>query len=206
MPSVTLTENVTIAGVRISFQITRDVPGVIGQQVTLDPATAGQLTTRTDNDTGTLTVATGHDIVNSTGGYTLFWEGGIRRAMNTVITSNTVALDGGAGDNLPVVNTNCTLGVQVTLNTDFDGNTVAMFGASAQRRGSVEFQQEDGTSILPLDFGLSGTDGEGYAWWDDGPEANPLINTVVGQCVVANGSSNSAGNTVRVGVQYDSEV
>ena len=205
MPSVTFTGNVVIAGVRINYTLTRDAPGVIGQQTTLDPAVSGQLTTRTDADTGVLTVASGHGITNGTGNYAVFFDGGLRRSVNTVVTNTTVSIDGGTGDDLPVVNTNCTIGPQVSLNTDFNGDDVTMFAVSAQRRASVVFAQDDGTSIFLLDLGLSGTDGEGFTYSDDGPITNPLVNTVVGQLIVANGSTNVNGNRISAGIQYNSE-
>lgn len=205
MPSVTFSGNVSIAGVRISYQLTRDMPGVIGQDPTLDAAVAATLSTRTDDDTGILTVATGHGILNSTGGYTLFWDGGLRRALNTVVTNTTVAIDGGAGTVLPVVNTVGNIGLQITLNTDFEGNDVSMYALSAQRRASVQIQTEAGAALQSFDFGVSGNDGEGYMWASNTNTVNPLLNAVVGKMVLANGSSNANGNIVKVGVQYNSE-
>lgn len=62
----------------------------------------GVLTTRTDNATGTLTMAAGHalvqgDIVD------VHWAGGVRYGVAVgVVAGNSVPISGGSGDNLPV--------------------------------------------------------------------------------------------------------
>lgn len=78
---------------------------------------AGTLTTRTDDDTGVLTMEDGHGIV--TGNVVdVYWEDGSRTGMDVgTVSTNTVQIDGGEGDNLPadetpvnVVNQNAVLG------------------------------------------------------------------------------------------------
>jgi len=67
---------------------------------------SGTLSTRTDNDTGIITVEAGHGITTS---FTidLYWASGKRYGMTVTGTaSTTVSLDGGTGDNLPVAATN----------------------------------------------------------------------------------------------------
>ncbi len=65
---------------------------------------ASELTTRTDADTGILTVATGHGVTtNDT--LDVFWSAGRIHGMTvTGTTSTTISIDGGSGDDLPVVN------------------------------------------------------------------------------------------------------
>ncbi len=68
-------------------------------------ALAAQLTTRTDNDTGVLTVATGHGITGADFvGFAWLVAGVWTYRYNvdvTAVTSNTISIDLGAGTNLP---------------------------------------------------------------------------------------------------------
>jgi hypothetical protein len=82
---------------------------------TLAAAKTGTLTTRTDNDTGTLTMTAGHGI---TTGQTLdvYWAGGQRRGMTVgTVATNSVPIDGGAGDNLPANTTAITAMVPTSV-------------------------------------------------------------------------------------------
>jgi len=60
----------------------------------------GTLSTRTDNDTGIVTLATGHGI-ETADVVDVYWVGGIRYGMDATVAANAVTVDGGAGDNLP---------------------------------------------------------------------------------------------------------
>lgn len=73
--------------------------------ITLGPATAGvtksgSLTTRTDDDTGTLTMAGGHGITTGQS-LILLWEGGSRTVNAGTVAGNSVPIDGGVGTILP---------------------------------------------------------------------------------------------------------
>ncbi len=68
----------------------------------------GQLTTRTDADTGVVTVIsdsdTGHGITTSST-VDVYWQSGQRIGMSvTAVTAKAVTVDGGAGDDLPTLN------------------------------------------------------------------------------------------------------
>lgn len=69
----------------------------------LPAAKTGVLTTRTDNDTGTITLDPGHGLV--TGRVDLYWTvGGVagkRRGVAGTVTGDSLAVDLGSGDNLP---------------------------------------------------------------------------------------------------------
>lgn len=63
----------------------------------------GDLTTRTNNTDGTITLDPGHGLV--TGRFDLYWTvGGVagkRRGVAGTVTGDSLAISGGAGDNLP---------------------------------------------------------------------------------------------------------
>lgn len=90
-----------------SGEITAD--NAISSNPTLLAAITGTLTTRTDNDTGILTVATGHGILTSdTIGIGWYANGVWNYQHNvdvTAVTGTTISIDLGVGTNLPAQNT-----------------------------------------------------------------------------------------------------
>jgi hypothetical protein len=84
-----------------SFSRTVSADGFTVKDPTLAAAKVGQLTTRTDDNTGTLTMDSGHGITTGAR-LDLYWTGG-RRYNITVgtVATNSVPIDLGAGDALP---------------------------------------------------------------------------------------------------------
>ena len=73
--------------------------------ITMGPVAAGvtksgSLTTRTDDNTGTLTMAGGHGITTGQS-IIVLWDGGSRTVSAGTVAGNSVAIDGGAGQVLP---------------------------------------------------------------------------------------------------------
>ncbi len=191
MARVNLSTSVRIGGVSVSFQITREQPGAVGEDPTLDAAADGQLTTRTNNVAGVVTAA-GHGLaVNAA--VALFWEGDSAGVAREGVVSNTTAdtftFAGCTGDSLPAVNTNLTYAPLNTVDVDFAGDNLVMLAVGAARRASVELQDASNAALLSYDLGKSGGDGEGDAWWDDGRTPNPLEGVTVARARVANGDS-----------------
>lgn len=102
----TVMRSAQIDGRSYNSSVSLSSAGKIGFSLTGNLALAGTLSTRTDNNTGVLTVASGHGITASdfvdvtwlTGG------GGSRRRMDvTAVTATTISIDLGTGDNLPTL-------------------------------------------------------------------------------------------------------
>jgi hypothetical protein len=129
-PILNITIGVSGAGGNISQQFSRTADGGILRNVAIPAAKAGQLTTRTDNDTGTLTMGAGHGI--TTGQIVdIYWNvGGVpgRRYGVTVgtVSGNSVPIDLGSGDNLPANNSAVTVSPQITVVIDIDGDNLAL--------------------------------------------------------------------------------
>ena len=82
----------------------------------------GSLTTRTDNDTGIVTLSTGHGI-ETADVVDVYWVGGVRYGMDATVAANAVTVDGGAGDNLPAEDFAIAAVVeQVDWEVNFDGD------------------------------------------------------------------------------------
>lgn len=101
----------TIASVQ-GFEFRRtaapETDGAIVKNPTLGPAKTGALTTRTDANTGVLTMESGHGI--GTGNrLDVYWTNadgtkGRRYGMTVgTVSTNSVPIDGGAGDDLPAL-------------------------------------------------------------------------------------------------------
>jgi hypothetical protein len=195
-----LSKSVTIGGRTISGAIERDAVTELSARPTtaLAAGKAGTLSTRTDDNTGTATLASGHGIL--TGDVVdVYWSTGIRRGMTVGTVSGTsVPIDLGAGDNLPAQATAIVVCKVTTLDVDLTGNSIIMAVATATRRASVSIQQNDGTVIKALDLGRSGNDGEVWDWASDTDVTNPFAGVSVGKVVISNGSS-AGTNTVSVG-------
>lgn len=108
-------------------------------EVTVPIAKAGTLTTRTDNDTGTLTMSTGHGIVDADT-IDLYWTGGCRRGMTVgTVSVNSVPIDGGSGDNLPIATTAIIVGKCTTQPFAFIGNNGVGYCIVTPARAQVVF-------------------------------------------------------------------
>lgn len=123
MARVTLTQSVSSGEISIQpLAVVRENSGSIGLQDTLNTAKAGTLSTRTDNNTGTLTLGSGHGITDGQI-IDVYWSGGVQRTVTVGTVSGTsVPIDGGIGDNLPTATTAITACVQKAINLSVDGD------------------------------------------------------------------------------------
>lgn len=123
MGTVTHAQSISGGGVTIqTMPVTRTNSGSIALEDTLSAAKSGTLTTRTDDNTGTLTMANGHGI--TTGQIIdIYWSGGVQRTVTVgTVATNEVPIDGGIGDNLPADETAITAVVQKAINLAIDGD------------------------------------------------------------------------------------
>src|SRR5262245_8395652 len=159
MPQITYGITVSGAGVNIQKTQSRSGDGLITREVTLPAAKAGTLTTRTDNDTGVVTVASGHGIAD-TDTVDLYWDGGRRYGVDvTATTGTTISIDAGAGANLPIATTPVTIVKQVTINVALDGDAAAVvavslefLSATVNGDGHATFKDAAGDSIANIDL------------------------------------------------------
>src|SRR5689334_22516911 len=101
---------------------------------TINAGLAGTLTTRTDNDTGVVTVASGHGVTASDT-VDLYTSAGvlIRKDMDvTGVTGTTISIDLGTGSNLPTLNDPVVISKQQTVNTSIDGDALKVLGLSLE--------------------------------------------------------------------------
>lgn len=160
-------------------------------------AKTGTLTTRTDNDTGTLTMASGHGFVTNDK-VDVFWSGGSRRNMTATVTGDSVVVDGGSGDNLPLVNAAITAMKPTSVPFSVVGDNVdalAVSLGSLTVQGWVVFK--DGSSAVITSYQIR--TGEREKVWVSGLGiTNPLASATVATAEFSHDSTSAQTPTAAV--------
>ena len=162
--------------------------------VVLPAGTAGTLTTRTDNNTGVATLAGGHGL--TTGDKVdAYWSGGFRYGMDATVAVNDITIDGGVGDNLPLLNAAVVVTKQVSINTAIDGDNIQVIGvaleaasAGSTGKGHLDFQDDTDTTVLAMSLVADAP----LVWNVAGGQANPFAGAPIVACQASNGSSMEA--------------
>ena len=136
-----------------TVEITSENPK--GTSQTLAAAIAGVLSTRTDNDTGIITVASGHGIT-AADTVIVTWDAGGTRTYRynvdvTAVSATTISIDVGAGTNLPIATTAVTVSIQKTEDCNLGAITLANLRA-LMIMGAAEFLiviEVDGSVFYP---------------------------------------------------------
>jgi hypothetical protein len=154
-------------------------------------AKIGSLTTRTDNDTGTVTMNSGHGFITGNK-IDLFWDGGSRRAMDATVTVNSVVLDGGAGDVLPAAASAVTAMKPTEVLMDLDGDEAVALAVKAPRGGFVVFVDDGAADIANATYTIASGSDAGDSWSADSGETNPLATKTVTKVKFSHGYSGAA--------------
>jgi hypothetical protein len=170
----------------------------------LAAAKTGSLTTRTDANTGTLTMTAGHGI--TTGAFLfLFWVNadgtlGSRRTIVGTVSVNSVPIDLGAGDDLPIATTAVTAFVAISETVSVVGDDVVGIRVSSTRKGAV--QLTDGSDAEHVAFDLDADNNHTYIWWSTSGVTNPIAGDTVAKVKFGNGDSGGT-NAVTVDFLYN---
>lgn len=171
-----------------------------GRSVDVPAAKTGTLTTRTDDDTGSLTMEASHGI---TTGATLdlYWSGGSRRGLTVgTVSGTTVPIDGGAGDVLPSAAAAITAMVPVSEAMSVSGTNIAAIAFSHNGTEPATFKLaggddvEDWAQVVPV-AGVGG-------WHEEMPEDNPVTGDTITQVLMSHGDSTKTVR-MRYGVLHD---
>ena len=191
MATGTITETIAIGGEEVTATITRAGALAItarfgpNENDTFPAGKAGTLTTRTDDDTGILTVAEGHGITDSDT-VDIYWDGGVQYGADvTGTTGTTISIDLGLGDNLPSESTVIVVTKRITVDFDIDGDNVKMLAFSATTRAHCVLAKNDDTVIKAQEL----TANEPWQWVSDQGITNPLTGDPIGKAEISNGST-----------------
>ena len=188
---------IEIAGISLTSVTTRTAVAALPAQ-TPTPAAglAGTLTTRTDDDTGIVTMGSAEHGITAADTVDLYWSGGCRYGLTvTLVDGTAVSIDVGAGDNLPAEATAIVAGVREEYDVDFDGDLVKMIVAQCPRRAHIEFLTGPDVSILARELPA----GEAWSWVYGTGVANPLTGDPVGKIQVSCGET-AAGQITLIGI------
>lgn len=191
------TKTVAIGGKTLKETTTVTGEASILQEESIPGADAGSLTTRTDDDTGVVTVdESGHNFTDSDV-VDVYWTEGSRRNMTiTSVTVNAVSVDGGSGDNLPTQDTDVTIVIPVELDVVFTGTNVKALAVYSEARGQFVFNDAGGEELFKR-VGAGGV----WEWHDENGEDNP----VTGDSIITVAVSQEAvtAKIMQVGVIYN---
>jgi hypothetical protein len=188
----------TVAGISIASEVNRTEEVETSFSATPDAGKAGTLTTRTDDDTGVVTIASGHGITTSDT-VAIFWPGGSRHGMAvSASAATTITIDSGAGTVLPVATTAVVIAKESTHDLAIVGDDIVVLAIGSAKRASVNFLDGTDASLLRYDM----TAKEGRLWFTDHGVTNPLAGDTVASVVLACGETTAS--EIRIGVLIDS--
>ena len=197
MSQATISVGAYILGSNVSVSLSRADDGAGQWNPTVAAGKTGELTTRTDNDTGVATLSTGHGITTGQK-VDVFWNGGRRYNMTATVATNAVTVDGGGGDNLPVQGTAVVLCVHTVVNAAFDPDDLTALLITASKRASVVLVDAGDNILFAVDLAA----GECSLWWSNSGITCPMSGNDVAHIWVGNGDS-AAALAASVSVLYD---
>lgn len=201
-------DRATILGFSFPSLINTVADGGIIKSKVLPAAKVGQLTTRTNNTEGELTMAGGHGITTGDR-LDLYWSGGSRRGITvgTVATNAVPLTDSGSGDNLPTNMTAITAMVPEEEEFVFTGDNakgLAYYAVhpsaatAAQRKATIVLAEGDDTEITHQTL----NSGVAAIWSVDRDDTIPTAGELVEKAFFSHASSTTTCE-MRVAAVYD---
>lgn len=180
MPTVTILDKSTIAGYEFQSLRTITDDGAIIKEASPAAAKSGSLSTRTDDETGTLTMDAGHGITTGAR-LDIYWDGGERRGITVGTVSGTSvpigADDSGAGDVLPAQDTDIIAMVPTEEALTVTGDNVSWFGVSSRGRGTIVFANASDAEVAG--YVIADDTERAFVWDATKGGTNPLASGAV---------------------------
>jgi len=189
--AATIRQSSALGGV--SFPESRTISGdaQIVQSPSIPAAEDGELTTRTDDTTGQITMDDSAHIVQTGDRIDLYWANGQRRGVvaGTVTTFN-VPVSGGKGDPLPTASTDIIVAVAVEIDIFVDGDNVDAALVSSPQKGQVVFIDIDVSEQEIFNWFLGV--GDAKTWHDENGEDNPFAGANIGRAYMTHNLTTAA--------------
>lgn len=172
--------------------------GILKRIVAIPAAKTGQLTTRTDGDTGVLTMAAGHGIQQGDR-LDVYWGSfaGRRGLEVTGVDGNLVSIDGGAGDDLPANLTAITAAVPVQETFACDGDDVVALLLWGDQPGTIVVVDADDAELYAMSIGSTTNAGRSAIWHAGRNPINPLAGVILASAYFSHRSA-TASATLRL--------
>lgn len=192
-PIAYFSENAQIDGVVYTRSNTIISNGVVSYSPSVPAAKTGNLTTRTNDTDGTLTMDTGHGFVTADI-LDLYWGTGQRcNVVVGVVAGDSVPISGGSGDNLPEDESEITAMERNIAEDDytFTGTDARAIVMSSPVPAAVHLVAADGTTVH-LSVPLVADDGNPskyvYTWHNENGVPNPITGDAIARIYVTHGS------------------
>jgi len=200
MAKFTRDTTASLTGFSANFEtsVVIEADGLETKEPTVTAAKVGTLTTRTDNDTGVATMNAGHGFVTGDE-LDVFWTGGQRRGMTATVATNAVTIDGGTGDNLPVLSTPLTVKKPQQENFEVVGADLKALAASSPKPGAIKLLAADDTVLLEIPIT---SDNGVYTWDTETGITNPLAGVTVAKALFSH-SNSAASHKMKLGALSD---
>lgn len=154
----------------------------------LNTPVVGVLSTRTDANTGVVTVSGGHSIGDGSK-VDVYWTGGSRYGMTTgSADATTFAIDLGGGDDLPIATTAVTVCVHKVLDMAFDGDEMDALAQQFNQDGRATFYDSGDAALASMYM----TANNAYVWYSSSGATRPITGNPVAYVSVTN--KTTAGN------------
>lgn len=193
MPTGSIKVNAAFNGFEVPTNIDISDELQISASQSIPAAKTGTLTTRTDDNTGTITGQSGHGITTGST-FDIFWtnaDGSVgcqRNAVAGTVSGTSIPFDTGVGDNLPAQDSAVTITPQTTITgISFAANSLSMLLATCQGPFSLQFK---GSSTVHDTF--RGKARAAYFWYSGCQYANPMAGDTVDTILISNGDSAAA--------------
>lgn len=197
---LTTSERVEVLGRTINLASSVSADGGTLKEKTVPAAKTGQLTTRTDADTGTLTMDSGHGITTGAR-LDVYWSGGARRGMTVgTVSSNSVPIDGGDGDDLPDNLTSITAMVPVEESLPAVGDNVSAIVLSSDLNGTIVLADSNDAELAAQRVG--GDYPKAYVWTSYRDPVNPIAGDTVDSVFFSHGDATQSA-TMRAALLFD---
>lgn len=173
-------------------------PGTEGVDEAIGVAWAGTLSTRTDNNTGTITMTNAGHLVTTGARIDIYWTNadgtyGCQRACTVGTVSGTsVPFDLGIGDNLPAQASAVIVGICEEFTFTFTGNNIKALAVASDGRATIVICSSTATEELAKVF----TRADAYGWTSSDSETNPLSGDTITKVFMS-----QADTTQEVGVR-----
>jgi hypothetical protein len=191
----TLNYSVTVSGLggNIAQSLPRSANAGGIREVELPVGKAGTLTTRNDNNTGTLTMAdAGHGITTGSK-VDVYWNSGVQYNVTVgTVVGSSVPIDLGVGDNLPTASTAVVVSPRNQINLDIDGDNLVLLALKQKFNSNtiesdshIDFQDSASAQVAEVDLEANGP----QVWDIAGGSANPFIGNPITKAFASNGST-----------------
>jgi hypothetical protein len=196
MPTASYGVSLSVGGVSLQKSVNRTGDHPNSYEVSLPAAEGGNLSTRTNDTDGDITMDDGGHSITTGATIDIFWSGGRRYGVTVgTVSGTTVPISGGTGDVLPSASTLLTVDEQVVINTVIDGDNVHIIGMVIEHpdpnstgKGHVDMQDVGTATIEAVDLSANVP----VVWDIDGGASNVFTGNVIEKTYASNGSSSDA--------------